>query len=101
MKTRISRTRINFWIDALAFLSFVICAISGFAIMGGEHIRPSENGTETELMNADLLWGIAHPVWAHLHNLTGWILVVLVMVHLITHRRWISIMISKSIRPGR
>ena len=76
MKTRISRSGINLWIDALAFLSFLICAISGYAMMVGEHS------------------------WGQLHNLTGWILVALVIVHLITHRNWISIMISKSIRAN-
>jgi hypothetical protein len=98
MKT--NKNKRNFWIDALAFLIFIICTISGYAIMGGEHIRSNENGTETELMNADVFWGIALSIWAHLHLLTGWIVVALVMVHMITHRRWISIMISKYIRPG-
>ena len=76
METRITQTGINFWIDALAFLSFTICAISGYALMKGDHM------------------------WGHLHNLAGWILVALVIVHLITHRSWISSMISKPIRPS-
>jgi len=89
------RARINFLIDTLAFLSFAVCAISGYAIMGGEHVPPGENGTETELMNADIFWGIALREWAHIHLLTGWILVALVLMHMITHRRWISVMISR------
>jgi hypothetical protein len=99
--SRISRAGMNFWIDVIAFLIFVICAISGYAIMEGEHIRPSENSAETELINANAFWGIGLFIWAHLHNFTGWMLVALVIVHLITHRRWISMMISRSIRPGR
>ncbi|MDQ1311521.1 MAG: hypothetical protein QG605_60 [Euryarchaeota archaeon] len=49
-----------------------------------------ENG-----INADVFWGIALREWAHIHLLTGWILVALVLMHMITHRRWISVMISR------
>lgn len=76
MRARISRIGINFWIDALAFISFVICTITGYAMMEGEHM------------------------WGKLHNLAGWILVALVILHLISHRSWIATMISKSSQPA-
>jgi hypothetical protein len=76
MTERNSRFGMNFWIDALAFISFVVCTITGYAMMEGEHM------------------------WGHLHNLAGWILVALILVHMVIHRSWISIMMSKSVRPG-
>lgn len=103
-RSQISRTGKNFWIDSLAFLIFLICAISGYAIMDSNHeengVYPGENRSDTGLMNADLFWGIARFEWAHIHNITGWIVVALVIVHLIYHRTWISRVISRSIRPG-
>jgi hypothetical protein len=47
------RIRINFWIDFLAFLSFVLCAVSGYAIMGEEHGPRGEGNIGTVSTNAD------------------------------------------------
>lgn len=104
MNSSISRRiRINFWIDFLAFLSFVLCAVSGYAIMGEEHGPRGEGNIGTASTNADESSDesseASFRLWSHLHLLTGWILVALVIAHTITHRRWISVMISKSFRP--
>jgi len=95
------RARINFWIDALAFLSFVVCTVSGYAIMDGEHGLHQGNGINSNPIDATDFLGVELRVWSHLHLLTGWILVVLVIVHMVVHRRWISAAASKSIWPGR
>jgi hypothetical protein len=97
-RLRISRAGINFWIDALAFLAFVICTVSGWTLMD---VSPGENGAETGLMSAEILWGLTRFEWEHLHNHSGWIFVALVIMHLIIHWRWVSRTISGSIRPGR
>ena len=96
-KSRISRAGTNFWIDALASLAFVICTVSGWMLMDD---RSGETGVQTGLMSTDVFWGLTRFEWEHLHNHSGWILVALVIVHFITHRSWISWMISRSIRPG-
>jgi hypothetical protein len=97
------RIKINFWIDFLAFLSFALCAVSGYAIMGEEHGPRGESNIGTVSTNADESSDESSEssfrLWSHLHLLTGWILVALVIAHTITHRRWISVMISKSFRP--
>ena len=77
---------VNCWVDVLAFLTFVICAVSGRALMA---LRSSKHGMQTGLLNSEMMWRIPHYEWMNLHNLIGWIFVALVSIHLIMHLRWV------------
>jgi cytochrome b561 len=77
---------INFWIDFIAFLSFIICTVSGAALMRMQHGAFHSSGyTRAGLLNDELFWGLPGYEWAHLHNLTGWILVALIILHIAMH----------------
>ncbi len=89
---------INFWVDIFAFLTFVICAVSGWALMA---IHPIEYVDGMGLLNSDVLWGISRFEWLHLHNIIGWIFVALVVVHLVMHWRWIVRACSGTSSSGR
>lgn len=79
---------INFWIDVIAFLAYFICTVSGAALMRIQHgAFHSTGNTGVGLLNDELFWGLPGYEWAHLHNLTGWILVVLIIVHIAMHWR--------------
>ncbi len=85
-RSQLGKAGINFWIDILAFLTFLICTVSGWALMA---IRPGEHGAQTGLLSSEVLWGISRFEWMNLHNLIGWIFVALVAVHLVMHWRWV------------
>jgi hypothetical protein len=79
---------INFWIDAAAFLAFFICTVSGAALMRISHrAHHGIDDTGAGLLNSELFWGLPGYEWAHLHNLTGWIFVALIIVHIAMHWR--------------
>jgi hypothetical protein len=79
---------INFWIDLIAFLSFIICTVSGAALMRIQHsAHHSIYNTGAGLLNSELFWGLPGYEWAHLHNLSGWVLVALIIVHIALHWR--------------
>ncbi len=97
-RSRHFKAGINFWVDVLAFLTFIICAVSGWALMA---IRPIDYVDETGLPNSDVLWGISHFEWLHLHNIIGWIFVALVVAHLVMHWRWVIRACSGTSSSGR
>jgi hypothetical protein len=79
---------INFWIDAAALLTFVICTVSGAALLRVSHRdHHSIYNTGAGLPNSEFFWGLPGYEWTHLHNLTGWILVALIIVHIAVHWR--------------
>ncbi len=94
----VCKARVNFWIDALAFLTFLVTAISGMALM---RIHPLEYRTNAAMINGDLLWGLPYLEWMHLHNLIGWTFVALVVVHMVMHWHWIASMLNKRLSPKR
>lgn len=97
-KFRPGKAIINFWIDAMAFLTFLTCTVSGAALMRISH---GEYGTEAGLLNNELFWGLPSNEWGHLHNLIGWISVALVVIHFTMHWRWIARVGSGALQPGR
>jgi hypothetical protein len=91
-KSRQSRAVFNFWIDLLAFLTFLISTISGLALMRspGGHGPELADVANVGLPNANLLWGLSRFEWQHLHTQISIICVVLIAVHLVMHWRWIA-----------
>jgi cytochrome b subunit of formate dehydrogenase len=76
------KTKINYIIDAFLAISFVITAITGILIFffmpGGV-----PQGRFQELM------GVSKAVWSAMHNWAGIIMMLLSLVHVILHWRWI------------
>lgn len=84
-----NKMKTNYIIDFLAFVSFVITAVSGLAI---KFFMPSgvRQGRFQEFL------GIQKGVWSQIHDWSGIILIVFVIIHLILHWDWIVCM-TKSI----
>jgi hypothetical protein len=80
-----SKASFNFWIDVLAFLTFLISTISGLVLM-----HPGSHGAETGPPNGDILWGLSRFEWQHLHTQISLVFVALIAVHLAMHWRWIA-----------
>ncbi len=97
-RSPLCKAGINFWIDALAFLTLLITAVSGMALM---RISNGEYDIEVSLLNEQIIWGLSHFEWLHLHNIIGWIFVILMVVHMVMHRRWVAKMCSGLSRSGQ
>jgi hypothetical protein len=80
----------NFWIDVLAFLTFLISTISGLVLM-----HPGSHGTAIGPPNGDIFWGLSRFEWQHLHTQISLIFVALIAVHLVMHRRWFASRLSR------
>jgi len=59
-KSRRGKNGFNFWIDILAFLTFLISTISEVGLMRS----PGGHEPQTGLPNADVLWGLSRFEWA-------------------------------------
>ncbi len=77
-----NRNKLNFLVDFFAFISFLIVAKTGLIIFFflPEGVR---QGRYQEFL------GITKSTYALLHDLSGIVMIVLVLIHLVLHWRWI------------
>ncbi len=80
-----NKSKINYIIDFLALMSFLIAAVSGLAI---KFFMPSgvRQGRFQEFL------GIQKETWSQIHDWFGILLIIFVAIHLILHRDWIVCM---------
>ena len=71
----------NTIVDIVAFFVFLISAFSGFVLLG------------------DVSFGLARHDWKGIHNISSIIFVILVVIHLVLHWRWVK-NIPKILRGG-
>lgn len=77
-----NKSKLNYIIDFLAFVSFLITAVSGLAI---KFFMPSgvRQGRFQEF------FGIQKGTWSQIHDWFGILLIILVAIHLVLHWDWI------------
>ena len=80
-----NKSKINYIVDFLAFVSFITTALSGLAI---KFFMPSgvRQGRLQEFL------GIQKGIWSEIHNWSGILLIIFVLIHLILHWDWIVCM---------
>jgi len=80
-----NKSKINYVVDFLAFVSFFIVSLTGiiikFFIPGG--VR---QGRFQEFL------GIQKGIWVEIHDWVGFLLIILVVIHIILHWDWIVCM---------
>lgn len=78
-----NKTKINFFVDFLAFVSFLIVALTGLIIF---FFLPSgvKGGRYLEFL------GITKYTYVQIHNYFGIFMIILVFIHLILHWNWIK-----------
>ena len=84
------KSKINYFIDLLMLISFVINSITGLILF---FFLPT--GVRGE--GYQVFLGIMKQNWINLHNRSGLLLILLVAIHLILHWDWIVSM-TKSLR---
>jgi cytochrome b subunit of formate dehydrogenase len=85
-----SKARFLFTLSALAFVSFLLQVISGFILWkilprgGGDGIGRGFGGDAIE---STFGWG--RHTWLDIHDWTGVALLVIIIVHIYMHRKWL------------
>ncbi|MFC1742032.1 DUF4405 domain-containing protein [Nanoarchaeota archaeon] len=74
--------RSKYWIDFTMLITFLVTAITGivmfFLLPGGTKLGPLR-----------AVFGVTRQAWRDVHNWAGIIMLVLVLIHLALHWRWI------------
>ena len=84
------RNKVNFWVDILMFIDFLIMAISGFILW---FVYPAGKGSGGK---AGVRFLLDRFGWMEIHKLLAVIFLVLVVIHLLLHFNWIKAMFKKS-----
>ncbi len=93
-----SKTKLNYWLDLIIALAFILSAISGMILLfaGSGGYQGGRNSTfQTEIA------GISHWAWSDLHTWVSLVMIAGVMVHLILHWNWIVCMTKNFLPKGR
>jgi cytochrome b subunit of formate dehydrogenase len=75
------KVKINYFIDVLLALSFVIVAITSLIIFFFLPSGVRQAGYQT-------FWGITKRVWSQIHTISGLSMIALSLIHLILHFNW-------------
>jgi len=88
------KTKINYYIDVLMLISFIINAITGLIIF---FFLPTgvKRGSYQEFL------GIIKQNWLDVHNWSGLLLLLIVVIHLILHWNWIVCMTKSFIQKKK
>jgi len=73
--------KINIAINFLMLLAFIV---TGFSTVVADKILPRDNG------HVNILWGISRGKWINLHDRSGYLLIILILIHLGLHWRWFA-----------
>ncbi len=89
-----NKPKLNYIIDFLALISFVIAALSGLAI---KFFMPSgvKQGRSQEF------WGIQKGTWSEIHEWAGILLIIFIIIHFILHWEWVVSMTKNMLKSNK
>ncbi len=91
-----AKVRINYVVDAIIGLAFVVSALSGvilYLVPGGYQ------GGRNPYYNRTVLF-LGHHTWSDLHTWVSFLMVAGVLLHLVLHWNWILSMTKKALHIG-
>lgn len=77
-----NKTRINFWLDTLIFIAFLVTLVTGLTLWLG----PQGNHNH----QAAILLGFSRRSWLNLHAWAGLGMIMGVLIHLALHLSWVT-----------
>ncbi len=87
IKKNMTKNKLNFIVDSLAFVAFLIAAKTGLIIFFFLPAGIQRGGYQE-------FWGIQKSTYSAIHDWAGIILAVLVIVHIVSHWQWITFTIK-------
>jgi len=96
-KARTARARINYWVDVLIAVAFVLAGVSGVVLLaaGPGGYRGGRNPAALR----EVLF-LSRTTWEDLHDVSGIAMMVGVLGHLVLHAKWIACMTRNLFRKG-
>lgn len=88
-----NKAKINYTVDMLALISFLVTAVSGLAIFFFMPEGVRRGGFQEFL-------GITKNVWVDAHDVAGIIFIILAIIHFLLHWQWLVSM-TKCIFAGK
>ncbi len=85
------RVNMNFVVDAVAFVAFVLLTATGVLV---RYVLPPESG------RFSTLWGMDRHDWGHIHFWIAVLLLVSLGLHLFLHWRWVVCVVKGRPREG-
>ncbi|NWF37483.1 DUF4405 domain-containing protein [Mariprofundus sp. KV] len=85
------RTNINFIIDAVAFIGFIVMTITGVLM---RYILPPGSG------HYSTIWGLDRHEWGDIHFWISAVFFSLLAIHLLLHWRWVMSVVAGQPREG-
>jgi len=89
-----SKTNLNYWLDAVIAVAFLLSALSGivFLFAGSGGYQGGRNpGFQTEIL------GINRAIWSDLHTWVSVVMIAGVAIHLVLHLEWIVCMTRRMV----
>jgi len=80
-----NKNKLNYTIDFLLSVSFIVLAVSGLAIFFFLPSGVRQGGFQE-------FFGIEKNVWTDVHNWSGIIFILLILLHFILHWQWVVCM---------
>jgi len=78
---KLNKNKVNYWIDFVMLLTFIGSAVSGLILWGG-FSRGFHRGQTIFL-------GMVKHQWKQFHLVLGFILLIVVFIHILLHSKWI------------
>ncbi len=93
-----SKTHLNFALDALIAVAFIFSALSGvvflFAGSGGY-----QGGANAAFQTTVL--GVSRWVWSDLHTWASLIMIAGVLLHVVLHWKWVTCVVKRMVRDWK
>lgn len=93
-----AKARINYWVDVLIAVAFVLAGVSGVVLLvagGGGGYRGGRNPAALR----DVLF-LSRTAWKDVHDWSGIAMMAGVLGHLVLHAKWIGCMTRNLLRRG-
>lgn len=83
---RISKCKINYWIDIVIAIGFLLSAVSGIVLFFAGSSGGYQGGRNPRYLQNILF--MARTGWKTLHNWSSLVMIAGVALHLVLHTRW-------------
>lgn len=80
-----NKAKINYVVDFLAFIAFIVVAVSGLVIYFFLPDGVRQGGYQE-------FWGLTKHVWSNMHDVWGIAFIILMLIHFILHLNWVICM---------
>ncbi len=94
-----NEAKINYWVDIIIGIAFVMAAVSGLVLFFAGHSGGYQGGRNPQYLKPILFFD--RSTWKELHNWGGILMVLGVLGHLVLHWNWMVCMTRNLFRKSK